>query len=162
MQGHNFISTPSIIEDLENFKPAYPKDKIFFDDIKYYILNSPSLTLKYQDKTLALGGFVPSWDGVFTSWNLVSTDAKYHKIAVFKAIKTGFSSILKSFADNGIKIRRLQAVVALSRPEAVKLNYILGYRPEAVLRKYNKLEQDCLIMSNIIENPSYSYIKRLP
>lgn len=161
MQGHNFISTPSVTQDLENFKPAYPKDKIFFDDIKYYIQNSPSISLKYSGKTLALGGFVPSWEGVFTSWNIVSIDAKYHKIAVFKAIKTGFSSILKSFEDNGIKIRRLQAVVALSRPEAVKLNYILGYRPEAVLKNYDKLEQDCLIMSTILTNPSCPYSKRL-
>lgn len=139
-------------EDLDGFVPAYKNDEIFFNDIKHYIKTSPALTLKYAGKPIALGGFVPAWEGVLTSWNIVSKDAKNHKKAVFSAIKEGFGAMIESFRENGFKIHRLQAAVVLSRPEAVKLNYILGYKPEAVLRKYDRLGNDCLIMSKIFNS----------
>lgn len=149
MEQNKYDLDPSCSKDLEGFIPAYKNDEIFFNDIKYYIKTSPALTLKYLGKPIALGGFVPAWEGVLTSWNIVSKDSRNHKKVVFSAIKEGFDAMIENFHENKIPIRRIQAAVVLSRPEAVKLNYILGYQPEAVLRKYDRLGNDCLIMSKI-------------
>lgn len=151
MGRDDFTVLPSEEADLEGFAPAYRADEIFLEDIRYYINNFPSITLKRKGKTLGLGGFVPAWDGVFTGWNIVSQEARHYKTAVFKCIKRGFASILENMEKNGQNIRRIQSAVVLTRPEAVKLNLALGYRPEAVLRQYDRLGQDCLIMSKIYE-----------
>lgn len=145
----NILLVRSEISHLDNFIPAYKKDIAFLPDIATYIRLGRAKTLLVNGQPVALGGFVSASDHVYTSWNIVSVEAKKYKTAVFKGVTEGFNQILKEMKADGISIKRLQAIVALYRPEAVKINRMLGYEPEAVLRRFDKVGQDCLIMSKL-------------
>lgn len=153
--GTHCILTAARLKHLKNFTPCRA-DAPFLKYIAGYIANAPEMTLSLMNgaETLGIGGFSENWDGVFTSWMIVSKLVKFHKKSVLRSILIGFraleAKILKSCAKSD-GIIRLQAIVQLDNAQAIKLNKLLGYAPEAVLRHFDEIGHDCLIMSKFVD-----------
>lgn len=140
----------SISSDLINFEPRYDEDKSYLHELHIYIENFPTTTLLINNNIIAIGGFIRSHKGVWSSWNIVSKNYVNYKKNTFKHIKTSFYK-LKERVISIESVHRFQALIRADRPEAIKFNLLLGYKKEALLKQYDIYKNDILIMSELIK-----------
>ena len=140
----------SVSTDLIGFEPRYVDDKNYICELNLYIENFPAVTLIIDNKIIAIGGFIRSHKGVWSSWNVVSKEYANYKKSTFKYIKSSFSKLkeqIRSMED----VHRFQALVRADRPEDIKFNLLLGYKKEALLKQYDIYKKDMLMMSELIK-----------
>ncbi len=140
----------SISTDTICFEPRYDDDKNYISELNLYIENFPTTTLLIDNKIIAIGGFIRSHKGVWSSWNIVSKEYVNYKKSTFKYIIKSFNRLkerVKSIED----VHRFQALVRTDRQEAIKFNLLLGYKKEALLKQYDIYKKDMLIMSELIK-----------
>ena len=140
----------SLSSDLIGFEPRYIEDTCHLDKLNLYIENFPATTLIIDKKIIAIGGFIRSHKGVWSSWNIVSKEYVNYKKTTFIYIKTFFYKLkerIKSIED----VHRFQALVRADRAEDIKFNLLLGYKKEALLKQYDIYKKDMLMMSELIK-----------
>ena len=150
MKNSNIEIRNSISSDLIDFEPRYDEDKYYIGELRLYIENFPTTSLLIDNKIIAIGGFVRSHKGVWSSWNIVSKEYVNYKKNTFKYIVTSFYKLkeqVKSIED----VHRFQALVRIDRKEAIKFNLLLGYKKEAVLKQYDIYKRDILVMSELMK-----------
>lgn len=85
-----------------------------------------SFTLKYKGEILFCGGIVPKWEGCGGLWSILAGNQQTKFQIVHKRVKKFFDEV---------KIRRLEATVALDFPEAHRWVKLLGFECEAPILK---------------------------
>ena len=140
----------AVVSDLIGFEPRYNEDKCHVEKLSLYIENFPSTTIIINNKVIAIGGFIRSHKGVWSSWNIVSKEYINYKKSTFKYIVISFNK-LKERVNNIETVHRFQALVSADRPEDIKFNLILGFKKEALLKQYDIYKKDMFMMSELIK-----------
>jgi len=114
---------------VENIKDHHEKDK-----------ESKFFSIATDGKIAACGGVYSMWPGVGEMWLTGSDLIKTKPIAFHKACIKGVKDIL-----NIGKWHRIQSVVRADFPEGIGWNKLLGFKVEALMKKYTPDGVDCFL-----------------
>lgn len=140
------------------FKPGHQdflKPKAIYDrfptllerlDVVYENPNVYPYTLVLQNQPIAIAGLNTLLEGVADVWAVVSDDVRrrpleFHK-RILQLIETGVEKL---------GLRRIQMTVHEDHEEGHRWAKSLGFRDEALLRKYGPLGTDMVLYARIIE-----------
>jgi hypothetical protein len=99
-------------------------------------------TIESDGKPIACAGIVMWWKGVGEAWMIASPEAVKHKISFIKALKAGLEIIIKTY-----EMHRVESKVRVGFESAIRINEILGFKQDAVLKKFTPDGQDVILFS---------------
>jgi len=102
----------------------------------------PTVTAFCGLDPVAMFGFVPIWEGVAESWLLADNEARKKPLALTK-----YGIAAHDIAKISMGLHRLQITVRITDNRAVKWAFALGFKNEAIMKKYGPDQVDYYLMA---------------
>lgn len=122
------------IRELQDGDLEYVRQNPLEDAVKNYPEmhpQKPSYTGLIDGKIVGVGGVTVLWEGVGEGWLILTKDVLKHKTTAYNCIYRMTKKIIEE-----CNLTRIQAVVRVDFPQAMKMMERLGFRREGYLRKY--------------------------
>jgi hypothetical protein len=132
------------IEHLDRIKPLGGEQIKEFARAELGVASSNKLafTVFAGDKIISICGVILFWDGVGEAFTIMCEDIKKYGLSLYKAYKVNINTIFKA-----LKLRRLQATVAVELDEGVRFIERLGFKREGIMRKWTPDGKDVYMYS---------------
>ena len=121
---------PSTQDDMDYLREN-PLEEALKNYPTFPAVDGNTYTAIYKDEILGMGGIVSRWSGVGEGWVILSKNCLNRPVEMFLCIKRVWETILENEA-----FIRVQAVVRVDFPQAIKMAEKLGMKLEGRLEKY--------------------------